>query len=169
MHEHPGIIMLIMQSQQLWIIFSIILSPLVHIIMHPISMISILHMPIMPMLQQHMHMPFIIMQQQTEPPAIIMHRFFIISALVLSSAVHIIFIPPAHFSIFIMQRGAMPMPIPIPTIGGIIICGMPGIIRGIPWGIISDIIPGIIIPPIGIWPIIPVIPRSLVIVMAISL
>jgi hypothetical protein len=164
----PGIIMQDMQSQQHWIIFSIILSPLVQVIMHPISIISILHMPIMPMLHMHMHMPFIMQQQETDPPAIIMQRFFIISALVLSSAVQVIFMPPAHFSIFMVQRGAMPimplfiimgfimgMPIPMPGI-------IPPIMPGIIWGIILGIMPFII----GIWPIIPpipIIPRSVVI------
>jgi hypothetical protein len=117
------------------------------------SIISILHMPIIPMLQQQTHMPFIIMQQEHDPPAIIMQRFFIISALVLSSQLHVILMPPGHFSIFIVQRGAMPIPMPIMLLMvGIIDC-IPGIIPPIP-----------IMPPIGIWPIMPpVIPRSIVI------
>ena len=73
--------------------------------MQPISVISILHMPIIPMLQQQQHMPFIIMQHETIPPAIMLHRFCIIMAAVLSSQVQVIFIPPAHFSILIEQRG----------------------------------------------------------------
>jgi hypothetical protein len=101
----PGIIIEFMQSQQAWIIFSQFLSPDVQVIMQPMSIISILHMPIMPMLHMQQHMPFIIMQQETIPPAIMLQRFCIIMAAVLSSHMHVIFIPPAHFSIFMVQRG----------------------------------------------------------------
>jgi hypothetical protein len=61
-HIIPGVIMVMQQSQQACIILIIALSPLLHIILQPISVISTLHIPI-PMLQQHMHIPFIIMQQ----------------------------------------------------------------------------------------------------------
>jgi hypothetical protein len=101
----PGIIIALMQSQQAWIIFSQFLSPDMQVIMQPMSVISILHMPIIPMLQQQQHMPFIIMQHETIPPAIMLHRFCTIMAAVLSLQVQVIFMPPAHFSIFIMQRG----------------------------------------------------------------
>jgi hypothetical protein len=66
----PGIIMLIMQSQQAWIIFMQAASPLVHVIVQPISVISILQVPIMPMLQVHIGIPFIIIMQPQAPPAI---------------------------------------------------------------------------------------------------
>jgi hypothetical protein len=157
MQVQPGAIMDIMQSQQAWIIFSMVLSPLVQVMEQPMSIMSILHMPIMPMLQQHMHMPFIIMQQQQDPPAIIMQRFFIISALVLSSQVQVSFMPPAHFSIIMVQRGAMPMPMFIMPLFII----MAGIIPGIIMGDMGDIIP------IGMEPIMlpmAVMPRSIVIV-----
>lgn len=42
----PGIIMLIMQSQQAWIILQAIMSPLVQVIMQPMSIISTLQVPI---------------------------------------------------------------------------------------------------------------------------
>ncbi len=116
MQVQPGIIMAVMQSQQAWIILQHMSSPLVHIIVQPISIISTLQVPIMPIMQQHMGMPFIIMQQLIVPPAVIMHRFFIISAAVFSSHMHMIFIPPAHFSIFIVQRGII-MPVFIPAVG----------------------------------------------------
>jgi hypothetical protein len=75
----------------------------------PISVISIWHMPIMPMLQQQHIIPFIIIQTLIMPPCVIMQRFFIISAEVLSSQVQVIFIPPGHFSILMVQRGAIIM------------------------------------------------------------
>jgi hypothetical protein len=134
----PGIIIAHIQSQQAWIIFMQLASPLVQVIAHPISIISTLHVPIMPMLQQHIGMPFIIMQQLIMPPCIIMHRFFIISAAVLSSQVQVTFMPPGHFSIFIVQRGIiMPMVFAIPGIMPLI---MPGIIPCIipPWASIPS-------------------------------
>jgi len=101
----PGIIMAFMQSQQAWIIFSQFLSPDVQVIMQPISVISILHIPIIPMLQQQQHMPFIIMQQETIPPAIMLQRFCIIMAAVLSSQVQVMVMPPSHLAIIIVPRG----------------------------------------------------------------
>jgi hypothetical protein len=65
------------------------------------------HMPIIPRLQQQQHMPFIIMQQETMPPAIMLQRFCIMAAMVLSSQMQTIFMPPAHFSIFMVQRGTI--------------------------------------------------------------
>lgn len=132
----PGIIMAFMQSQQAWIIFSQFLSPDVQVIMQPMSIISILHIPIIPMLQQQHIMPFIIMQQLIIPPCAIMQRFFIISAAVLSSQVQVILMPPLMRSIFMVQRGAIIMfgimPGIIPPIMGMFIGFMdPGIIPAI--------------------------------------
>ena len=70
----PGIIMPVMQSQQLWIILAHIGSPLVQVMQTPISIDSTLHVPII-MLQLHTIIPFIMTQQPHIPPAIIMHRF----------------------------------------------------------------------------------------------
>ena len=86
-----------------------LVSPLVQVMTQPISVISILHIPIIPMLQQQHIIPFIIMQQLIIPPCIIMHRFFIISADVLSSHMQVIFIPPLMRSILMVQRGAIIM------------------------------------------------------------
>ena len=72
----------------------------------PSSVSSHLHMPIV-MLQQQTIMPFIIMQQLHMPPAIMVQRFCIIVAVILSSHLHVIFMPPLHFSIFIVQRGTI--------------------------------------------------------------
>lgn len=152
----PGIIMAHMQSQQAWIIFMQLASPLVQDIMQPISIISILHMPIMPILHMHIGMPFIMQHIDTMPPCIIMQRFFIISAEDLSSHIMAHFIPPAIFSIFMVQRGIM-VPFIIPLIEeapGI----MPGIMPAMGMPIMLGIMPMEDIP-------IPIIPRSLVIVL----
>jgi hypothetical protein len=102
----PALHMAIMQSQQAWIMAQQAGSPLVQVMQTPFSIMSHLHMPII-MLQQQTIMPFIIMQQLHMPPVIIMQRFCIMLTVVLSSLVHMIFIPPVHFSIFMVQRGTI--------------------------------------------------------------
>jgi hypothetical protein len=102
----PALHMAIMQSQQAWIIAQHAGSPLVQVMQTPLSVISHLHMPIV-MLQQQTIMPFIIMQQLHIPPAIIVHRFCIIVADILSSHEQVIFMPSLHFSIFMVQRGTI--------------------------------------------------------------
>lgn len=47
---HPLLMQVDMQSQQAWIIFMQLASPLAQVIRQPIWVISILHMPIMPRL-----------------------------------------------------------------------------------------------------------------------
>ena len=84
------------------------LSPLVQVMQTPLSVISHLHMP-MVMLQQQTIMPFIIMQQLHMPPAIIVQRFCIMLQAILSSQMQVIFMPPVHFSILIVQRGTIIM------------------------------------------------------------
>jgi hypothetical protein len=78
----------------------------VHVMQTPSLVGSHLHMAIA-MLQQHIIMPFIIMQQLHMPPAIIEQRFCSIVADIASSHLHVIFIPPAHFSILILHRGTI--------------------------------------------------------------
>ena len=73
----PGIIMLVMQSQQAWIIEQHSGSPLVQVMQTPSPVISHLHMPII-MLQQQTIMPFIIMQQLHMPLLIMPHRLCIV-------------------------------------------------------------------------------------------
>jgi hypothetical protein len=102
----PALHMAIMQSQQAWIIEQQASSPLVQVMQTPSSVISHLHMPIV-MLQQQTIMPFIIMQQLHMPPAIMVQRFCIIVADILSSHLQVIFMPPLHFSIVIVQRGTI--------------------------------------------------------------
>jgi hypothetical protein len=72
----------------------------------PCSVVSHLHIPIIK-LQQQTIIPFIIRQQLHIPPAIIVQRFCIIVADILSSHEHVIFIPSLHFSIFMVHRGTI--------------------------------------------------------------
>jgi hypothetical protein len=112
----PSFIMVIQQSQQAWIMSQQALSPLVQVIMQPSVVISLLHMPII-RLQTQTIIPFIIMQQVHMPPDIMVQRFCIMVHDILSSHVQVIFIPPSHFSIVMVQRGIIIMFIP----GGIVV------------------------------------------------
>jgi hypothetical protein len=113
----PAFIMELQHSQHAWIIAAHSLSPLVQVKQTPCSVGSHLHAPIT-RLQQHATMPLTIAQQLHMPPAIILHRFCNDAAVVLSSQVHVIFMPPGHFSTFIVHRGTIIMlVIPGPTPG----------------------------------------------------
>jgi hypothetical protein len=122
-HAQPAFMQPMTQSQHAWIMSQHALSPLVQVMQQPLAVISHLHMPIV-MLQQHTIMPFIVQHMLHIPPAIMPHRFCIIVQAAGSSHEQVTFIPPAHFSTFIMHRGtitmfgAMPLdmgiPIPIP-------------------------------------------------------
>jgi len=78
-HMQPAFMQAIMQSQQAWHMAQHSASPLVHLKQTPIlvSVHSHLHMHI-----EHWHivMPFIMQQQVTMPPAIILHRFCSVAA-----------------------------------------------------------------------------------------
>jgi hypothetical protein len=117
--EQPAFIMVIMQSQHSWIILQHCVSPLVQVMQTPFFIISHLHMP-MVMLKQAIIIPLFIMQQLIMLPAIIWHMFCSMAAAMESSLLHIIFMPPSHFSIFIMQRGTIIM----------FIVGMLGMVMG---------------------------------------
>lgn len=104
----PAFMQPMMQSQQDWIMAQHIASPLVQVTQHPLAVISHLHIAIV-MLQQHTVMPFIVQHTEHMPPAIIAHRFCIMVHDAGSSHSHVIFIPPAHFSTFIMHRGTITM------------------------------------------------------------
>jgi hypothetical protein len=97
MHSH-------MQSQQAWIMAQQALSPLVQVTHTPSLVYSHLQMAIA-MLHWHMHIPFIMQQQLHMPSQSILQRFCKVAQATSSSQMHLIFIPPAHFSIFIVQRG----------------------------------------------------------------
>jgi len=144
-HMQPASIMPIMQSQQHEIIDAIFMSPLMHLKVTPISVISQVVDAII-MLQVQHAIPFIIITQPHMLPAIIWHMLCIILAAISSSHVHIIIMPPSIFAIFMVQRG-------------III--MPGIIPEVMFaGIIEP--PAIAVPPA-------IIPRSIIIVSMIIL
>lgn len=104
----PPFIHAIRQSQHPWIMAAQAASPLVQVTQHPSFVISTLHAP-MVRLQQHTTIPFIMQHTLHMPPAIIVHRFCIMVQAAASSQVQVIFIPPAHFSIFIAQRGTITM------------------------------------------------------------
>jgi hypothetical protein len=135
----PAFMQAAMQSQQPWIISQQPLSPLVQVTQQPSLVISHLHMP-MVMLQQHTIMPFIMQQQLTMPPAIMVQRFCIMVQAAGSVQTQVIFMPPVHFSIFMVQRGTITM-----------------------LGVMGVVIPGIPDPPMPI-PGIPVVGRSIIIV-----
>ena len=113
----PAFIMAEQQSQQAWIMAQQSLSPLVQVMTQPSVVISHLQAH-MEKLQQQTIMPFIIMQQEHMPPASMLQRFCIIAHDILSSQVQVIFIPPAHFSIFIVQRGTIIMFTPLGMAAG---------------------------------------------------
>jgi hypothetical protein len=142
----PALVMAVIQSQLAWIIAQQAGSPLVQVMQTPSFVASHLHMPIA-MLQQHIIIPFIIAQQLHMPPAIIEQRFCSIVADIASSQVHVIFIPPVHFSILILHRGT------------IIHCGADGMPPVAPIG------------PVAAWPIpgIPMPARSITIALVILL
>jgi hypothetical protein len=92
----------------------------------PSLVISHMHMPIV-RLQQHTMAPFIMQQTLHFEFAIMEQRFCSMLHAILSSQTQVIFIPPVHFSIFMVQRGII-----MPVIAGFIV----GIVAPIP-----DIIP----------------------------
>ena len=102
----PAAIIVLMQSQHAWIILQHSVSPEVHVRVHPSLVISHRHMP-MVRLQTQTIMPFIMQQQEHIPPCSIMHRFCIMLQAMGSSQLQVIFMPPVHFSIFIVHRGTM--------------------------------------------------------------
>jgi hypothetical protein len=165
MQQQPGMLMqVIMQSQQAWIILTQLASPLLHIIFMPMSIISKVQAP-MVILQQHIIMPLHMQHMEHMPPAIMLQRFCIIMALVLSSQTHMHIMPSAVFCIFMVQRGII-MPI-WPIIDGIML-GMPlieGLIMDI--GFIMGIMLGMLDPLMLMLPI--AIPRSVLVRVIASL
>jgi hypothetical protein len=102
----PSLSIQAMQSQHAWIISQHLASPLMQVRTQPLSLISHLHMPIV-RLQQQTIMPFIIMQQLHMLPASMVQRFCIMLHAIASSHKQVIFMPPVHFSILIVQRGTI--------------------------------------------------------------
>jgi hypothetical protein len=142
----PEVIIRVMQSQQAWIMAQQPLSPLVQVMHTPSLVISQRHIPII-RLQQQAIIPFIIMQHEHMPPASIVQRLCIIPMAILSSLVHIIFMPPSHFSIRTVHRGTIIMFIGVvmPEGPAIVPPAIPGAVPVIPNGPRSIIIAGFII------------------------
>jgi hypothetical protein len=80
------------------------LSPLAHVTHTPSLVYSHLQMAIA-ILHWHRHIPFIMQQQLHIPSESILQRFCNVAQATSSSQMHLIFMPPVHFSIFIVQRG----------------------------------------------------------------
>lgn len=145
MQQHmPHAIIFSIMVHMLCIISAIFLSPLVQVMVMPFSVFSMAHMH-MPMFIMHIGMPFIIIIIDGMPPIIESHMPCIIAHMAASSQVIIIIMPPSIFFISILQRGIMPIGImPMFMFMFIMFIGiMPGIMF---------IIPGIIMPFIGIMP-----------------
>ncbi len=123
----PAFIMDIMQSQQAWIISQHFASPLMQVMVQPSLVISQLHMP-MVRLQQETIMPFIMQQQLTMPPDIMVQRFCIIEQATGSSHMQVIFMPPAHFSIFMAHRGTIMKFGAAGEVAGEFMAGVPGMV-----------------------------------------
>jgi hypothetical protein len=127
------------QSQQPWIILQHSASPDVQVMHTPLGVDSHLQTH-MVMLQQQTTMPFMVQQQDTMPPASMEQSCCIMPHAAASSQTQVIFIPPLHFSIFMVQRGTIvklgavigmgePMAgIPMP---GTPIAGIPMLVRSI--------------------------------------
>jgi len=94
------------QSQQPWIILQQSASPEVQVMHTPLAVGSTLQVPIV-RLQQHTVMPFIVQQHDTIPPASIEQSCCIMPHAAASSHEQVIFMPPVHFSIFMVQRGTI--------------------------------------------------------------
>ena len=137
----PALVMVSRQSQQAWIILQHSASPEVQVMQQPSLVISHLHRP-MVRVQQQTIMPFIMQQQLHMPPWSIMHRFCIMLQAIGSSQEQVIFMPPVHFSIFMVHRGTMSMfgiiGAAVPPIGDDAMPGMP--MPGIPIAVRSIII-----------------------------
>jgi hypothetical protein len=81
-------------------------SPLVQVTQTPSLVDSHLHIPIV-RLQQQTIMPFIMQQTLHMPPASMAQRFWTMPQECLSSHEQVIFMPPVHFSTLIVQRGTI--------------------------------------------------------------
>jgi hypothetical protein len=102
----PHFAIVSMQSQHAWIILQHSASPDVQVMQQPSLVISHLHMP-MVRLQQQTIIPLSMQQHEHMPPCIMVQRLCIMEQAVWSSQEQVIFIPPVHFSNFIVQRGTI--------------------------------------------------------------
>jgi hypothetical protein len=123
-HTQPAFAQAQIQSQHAWIMSQHALSPLVQVKHTPFLVIVQSHLH-MHKLHWHISMPLMVQHRLNIPPAIILHMFCRVAVDTSSSHVQVTFMPPVHFSIFIVQRGTMHIPC--------IIADMPGI-----WPCIGD-------------------------------
>lgn len=121
-HMQPLFMQAVMQSQQACSMSQHALSPLVQVTHTPSAVLVHSHLH-MTMLQLHIIMPFIMQQQLHMLSQSMLHMFWSVPHITSSSQTQVIFMPPAHFSIFILQRVTIAMP------------DMPGIIDIWPMGI----------------------------------
>jgi hypothetical protein len=110
------------QSQQAWIISQHFWSPEVQVIVQPSGVMSHLHMPIV-RLQVQTVTPLSVQQTEHSPPIRAVHRFCIMLLAVGSSQTQVIFMPPWHFSTFMVQRGTI---IQLGTVGAAVGAPIPG-------------------------------------------
>ena len=108
-HTQPAFTQAHTQSQHAWIMSQHALSPLVQVKHTPSLVIAQSHLH-MHRLHWHIIMPFMVQHRLNIPPAIILHMFCRVAADISSSHVQVTFMPPAHFSTFIVQRGTMQRP-----------------------------------------------------------
>jgi len=144
----PAFMQALMHSQQPWIMSQQALSPLVQVTQQPSLVISHLQAPIV-RLQQQTIIPFIMQQTEHIPPAIMVQRFCIMVQAVGSSHEQVIFIPPVHFSTFMVQRGTITMLGMVGVVG--VPIGIPVPIPVIPIAARSIIIAVVMILPCGAW------------------
>jgi hypothetical protein len=102
----PEFMSVLRQSQYAWIISPHLASPLVQVKQTPLSVMSHLQWPTVK-LQVQTIMPFCMQQQLHIPPASIVQRFCNMLHAIVSSQEQVIFMPPVHFSNFIVQRGTI--------------------------------------------------------------
>ena len=128
------------QSQYAWIISQHLLSPLVQVKQTPLSVVSHLQWP-MENAQLQTIMPLCMTQQLHRPPVSMAQRFCIMLQAMASSQAQVSFMPPLHFSNFIVQRGTITkfglvgvagtVPMPGAPMPGTPIPGMPIPVRSI--------------------------------------
>src|SRR5437588_2118206 len=102
----PELTIVFRQSQYAWIISPHLASPLVQVKLTPLSVVSDLQWPIVKVQVQTI-MPLCMTQQLHRPPASMVHKFCIMLHATASSLAQVSFMPPVHFSNFIVQRGTI--------------------------------------------------------------
>jgi hypothetical protein len=102
----PAFIMDVIEAQHASIIAAQSGSPLVQVMQTPLSVGSHLQWVII-MLKQQTIMPFIMQQQESMPPAIMVQRFCSMAVETLSSHAQVTVMPPGQFANVIVQRGTI--------------------------------------------------------------